>query len=80
MGSQKSKLSPATMQELISSTAFTEDEINTWFAGFRSDSPDGTINLEQFKKVYRSVQILKILGSLNLKIKNFGNLSEFIGK
>lgn len=58
MGSLNGKLSPTTMQELINNTAFTEQEINEWYAGFKRDSPNGTVNLEEFKRIYGQVYVI----------------------
>ncbi|KAI9208655.1 putative FRQ1-regulator of phosphatidylinositol-4-OH kinase [Polychytrium aggregatum] len=53
MGGSTSKLSPELLVELQKSTHFDKKEIQQWYRGFIKDCPKGSLNLEQFKEMYK---------------------------
>ena len=53
MGSQKSKLTPADLEELSKQTEFSEHEIQAWFKSFRKDCPSGKLTFNEFEKLYK---------------------------
>ena len=55
MGKQNSKLRPAAVDELMSTTTFdSEEDIQQWFKGFIKDCPNGCLTADDFKRIYSS--------------------------
>eukprot|EP00058_Branchiostoma_floridae_P010928 XP_002596416.1 hypothetical protein BRAFLDRAFT_121260 [Branchiostoma floridae] len=53
MGKKNSKLDPSLVKELTQKTYFTEKELQQWHKGFLKDCPNGTLNEEEFQKIYK---------------------------
>ncbi|XP_071503288.1 neurocalcin homolog [Diadema antillarum] len=54
MGNKGGKeLKPETISDLKKQTAFTEEELQQWYADFRHDCPKGNLTTEDFAVVYR---------------------------
>lgn len=57
MGNQAATLRPEVVADLKETTAFSADEIRTYYSAFMKECSDGrmTMTEEQFKKLYRDV-------------------------
>lgn len=54
MGKNQSKLKPEILEELLSITEFTEEEIYEWYRGFIKECPNNFLTMKEFKKVYET--------------------------
>ena len=55
MGNEVScKIKPAMLEDLKSSTEFTDLEIKEWYKGFFLDYPTGRLSLQEFKTIYKN--------------------------
>ncbi|VDM30717.1 unnamed protein product [Hydatigera taeniaeformis] len=52
MGAKQAKLKAETVDELIRSTPFNEQEIQLWYRGFLKDCPSGQLTVEDFQRLY----------------------------
>ncbi|EIW68396.1 calcium-binding protein NCS-1 [Tremella mesenterica] len=53
MGKSQSKLTADELAELQKNTYFDKKELQQWHKGFLKDCPNGQLNKEEFKKIYR---------------------------
>ncbi|KAF3928530.1 Neuronal calcium sensor 1 [Orbilia brochopaga] len=53
MGKNQSKLSTQEIEELQKNTHFDRKELQQWYKGFLKDCPSGTLNKQEFQKIYK---------------------------
>ncbi|SCV68341.1 BQ2448_462 [Microbotryum intermedium] len=53
MGKSQSKLSPEDLKDLQKNTYFDKKELQQWYKGFVKDCPSGTLNQEEFARIYK---------------------------
>lgn len=55
MGETSSTLKPVSPDDIRNNTEFTGEEIQAWYKGFLKRYPDGTVTVDEFKKIYASI-------------------------
>ena len=54
MGKKSSKLAPESLVQLRRCTAFSDEELQTWYKGFMKDCPSGRMTKKEFEQIYRN--------------------------
>jgi len=53
MGKSQSKLSPEVLADIQKKTYFDRKEIEQWYKGFQKDCPTGSLDKDEFCKIYK---------------------------
>ncbi|CBQ67931.1 probable FRQ1-regulator of phosphatidylinositol-4-OH kinase [Sporisorium reilianum SRZ2] len=53
MGKNQSKLSPEQLSDLQKNTYFDRKELQQWYKGFLKDCPSGTLDKQEFCRIYK---------------------------